>query len=95
MRLLTAFSPKPRSDHFIGKIKDACVRNSSGSVCMFIDETQRLGENEYNEYEWLRDVSGQQTALFLTRQACCIETCARCWGFARVLLMTDHWSDRV
>ena len=40
----------------IGKIKDACMRNSSASVCMFIDETQRLGENEY---EWLRDVHDQ------------------------------------
>jgi hypothetical protein len=35
------------------KIKEACSRNGSSVVVMFIDEAQRLDENEY---EWLRDV---------------------------------------
>ena len=39
----------------IDRIKDACARNGSGVVAMFIDEAQRYGENEY---EWLRDVHG-------------------------------------
>jgi hypothetical protein len=37
----------------IGKIKEACGRNGSGTVVLFCDEAQRYDENEY---EWLRDV---------------------------------------
>jgi len=37
----------------INKIKEACSRNGSGIAIMFVDEAQRLAENEY---EWLRDV---------------------------------------
>lgn len=37
----------------ISKIKEACSKNGSGTTIMFVDEAQRLAENEY---EWLRDV---------------------------------------
>ena len=37
----------------INKIKEACSKNGSGIAIMFVDEAQRLAENEY---EWLRDV---------------------------------------
>ena len=37
----------------IGKIKEACARNGSGTVILFCDEAQRY---DANEYEWLRDV---------------------------------------
>jgi len=37
----------------INKIKEACSKNGSGTAIMFVDEAQRLAENEY---EWLRDV---------------------------------------
>lgn len=37
----------------INKIKEACAKNGSGTAIMFVDEAQRLAENEY---EWLRDV---------------------------------------
>lgn len=37
----------------ISKIREACTKNGSGTAIMFVDEAQRLAENEY---EWLRDV---------------------------------------
>jgi type II secretory pathway predicted ATPase ExeA len=37
----------------INKIREACTKNGSGTAIMFVDEAQRLAENEY---EWLRDV---------------------------------------
>lgn len=37
----------------INKIREACSKNGSGIAIMFVDEAQRLAENEY---EWLRDV---------------------------------------
>jgi hypothetical protein len=37
----------------IGKIKEACARNGSGTVILFCDEAQRY---DANEYEWIRDV---------------------------------------
>lgn len=37
----------------IGKIRESCARNGSGTVVLFCDEAQRFDENEY---EWLRDV---------------------------------------
>lgn len=42
-----------KRQRLIGKIREACARNGSGTVVVFCDEAQRFDENEY---EWLRDV---------------------------------------